>query len=124
MSRSIHVAQGVSLPYNHHQHQFLSYLKQERGFADATIANRERSLKLFLGWLVAEDVPLSTVSKTLPARQIIRFAPWMIERSHLDLPAVHRAIRLVHRGRRDPSRMPNYAQTLMFCNPEEQLGES
>ena len=31
-------------------------------FADATIVNRERSLKPFLVWLVAEDVPLSTVS--------------------------------------------------------------
>jgi site-specific recombinase XerD len=62
MSRSIHAAQGESLSYNHHQHQFLTFLKHERGFADATIVNRERSLKPFLGWLVAEDVPLSTVS--------------------------------------------------------------
>ena len=62
MSRSIHPAQGESLPYNHHLHQFLTFLKDERGFADATIVNRERSLKPFLGWLVAEDVPLSTVS--------------------------------------------------------------
>ena len=62
MSRSIHAAHGESLPYNHHLHQFLTFLKHERGFADATIVNRERSLKPFLGWLVAEDVPLSTVS--------------------------------------------------------------
>jgi hypothetical protein len=47
----------------------------------------------------------------------------MIERTQLDLPAVHRAVRLVHTGRRDPSRMPNHAQTRMFCNPEEQSGE-
>jgi site-specific recombinase XerD len=62
MSRSIHAAQGESLPYNHYLHQFLTFLKHERGFADATIVNRERSLKPFLGWLVAEDVPLSTLS--------------------------------------------------------------
>src|ERR1700736_2722179 len=62
ISRSIHAAQGESLPYNHQLHQFLTFLKHERGFADATIVNRERSLKPFLGWLVAEDVPLSTVS--------------------------------------------------------------
>ena len=62
MSRSIHAAQGESLPYNHHLHQFLTFLKHERGFADATIVNRERSLKPFLGWLVAQDVPLSAVS--------------------------------------------------------------
>jgi hypothetical protein len=61
--------------------------------------------------------------KTLPAKQIVKFAPWMIERTQLDLPAVHRAVRLVHTGRRDPSRMPNHAQTRMFCNPEEQSGE-
>jgi len=41
---------------------FLTFLKLERGFADATIVNRERSLNPFLGWLVAQDVPLSTVS--------------------------------------------------------------
>src|SRR5258708_34258818 len=62
MSRSIHAAQVESLPYNHHLHQFLTFLKHERGFADATIVNRERSLKPFLGWLVAEEVPLSSVS--------------------------------------------------------------
>ena len=62
MSRSIHAAPLESLPYNHHLHQFLTFLKCERGFADATIINRERSLKPFLGWLVAQDVPLSTVS--------------------------------------------------------------
>jgi hypothetical protein len=62
------------------------------------------------------------MQKVLPARQIVRFAPWMIERAHLDLPAVHRAIRLVHTGRREPSRIPNHAQTRVFCNPEEQLG--
>lgn len=62
MSRSIHAAQGEPLPYKHHLHQFLTFLKHERGFADATIFNRERSLKPFLAWLVAQDVPLSTVS--------------------------------------------------------------
>ena len=45
--------------------------------------------------------------KTLPAKQIVKFAPWMIERTHLYLPAVHRAIRLVYTGRRDPVRLPN-----------------
>ena len=68
MSRSKHAAQGASLPFNHHLHPFLTFLKHERGFADATIINRERSLKPFLGWLVAEDVPLSTVSPvTIPS---------------------------------------------------------
>ena len=30
MSRSIHPAQGESLPYNHHLHQFLTFFKHER----------------------------------------------------------------------------------------------
>ena len=28
------------------------------------------------------------VQKSLPARQIVKFGPWMIERYHLDLPSV------------------------------------
>jgi hypothetical protein len=62
VSKPIHAAQGESLPYNHHLHQFLTFLKHERGFADATIVNRERSLKPFLGWLVEQRIPRSVVS--------------------------------------------------------------
>jgi Phage integrase, N-terminal SAM-like domain len=62
VSISTHAEPSESSPYNHHLHQFLTFLKRERGFADATIVNRVRSLKPFLGWLVAQDVPLSTVS--------------------------------------------------------------
>ena len=65
MSKSMLTEQRESLPYNHHLQPFLTFLKQERGFADATIVNRERSLKPFLGWLVAQDVPLSTVSPVM-----------------------------------------------------------
>ena len=52
--------------------------------------------------------------KTLPAKQIVKFAPWVIEKTDLDLPAVHRAIRLVHTGRRDPVRLTNAVQTRNF----------
>jgi len=38
--------------------------------------------------------------KILPAKQIVKFAPWMIERSHLDLPSVRKEIRRDHEGRR------------------------
>ena len=38
--------------------------------------------------------------KSLPAKQIVKFAPWMIERHALDLPAVRKAIRRVHVNRR------------------------
>ena len=57
--------------------------------------------------------------KTLPAKQIVKFAPWMIERSHLDLPAVHKAVRLVHTGRHAPSRESSEAQTRMFIDSSE-----
>jgi hypothetical protein len=62
VSRSILAEEGESSPYNHHVQHFLTFLKQERGFADATIVNRARSLKPFLAWLVAKDMQLSAVS--------------------------------------------------------------
>jgi len=62
VSTSMHAEQGESSPYNHHLHQFLTFLKHERGFADATIVNRKRSLKPFLAWVIAQDVQLSAVS--------------------------------------------------------------
>jgi site-specific recombinase XerC len=49
-------------PYNHHLQEFLTFLKRDRGFTDATIINRKRSLKPFLAWMGVEGVPLSTVS--------------------------------------------------------------
>jgi site-specific recombinase XerD len=58
----MHALQVEPLPYNHHLHQFLTFLKHERGFADATIVNRRRSLKPFLAWVIAHDVQLSAVS--------------------------------------------------------------
>jgi DNA invertase Pin-like site-specific DNA recombinase len=54
--------------------------------------------------------------KVLPARQIVKFAPWMIERQHLDLPAVRQAIRLVHSGRRSYKTTPNNAQNSLFTD--------
>jgi hypothetical protein len=37
--------------------------------------------------------------KSLPTKQIVKFAPRMIERSHLDFPSVRKEIRRVHEGR-------------------------
>lgn len=62
MSESMHAEQAQRSPHTHHLQQFLAFLKQERGFADATIVNRKRSLKPFLDWLATQGVPLSTVS--------------------------------------------------------------
>jgi integrase/recombinase XerD len=71
VSKSIHAQQSEPSPCNHHLREFLSFLKQERGFADATIVNRERSLKPFLTWLAAQDVPLSTVSPVVITKYFI-----------------------------------------------------
>ena len=38
MSSSVHAEQSDPSPYNHYLQQFLTFLKQERGFADATIS--------------------------------------------------------------------------------------
>jgi DNA invertase Pin-like site-specific DNA recombinase len=38
--------------------------------------------------------------RTLPARQVVRYAPWIIEVADLELPAVQKAIRAVHEGRK------------------------
>jgi integrase/recombinase XerD len=62
VSKSTHAEQGERSPYEHYLQEFLTFLKQEREFADATIVNRKRSLKPFLAWLVAQGVPLSSVS--------------------------------------------------------------
>jgi len=61
MVKSTPLEQIEPSPYNRHLQEFLTFLKQERGFADATIVNRKRSLKPFLAWLVAQGVPLSSV---------------------------------------------------------------
>jgi hypothetical protein len=56
--------------------------------------------------------------KILPAKQIVKFAPWMIERSHLDLAAVRKAIRRVHEGRRTGWAVSE-KQTRLFADSHE-----
>jgi len=58
----MHAEQGDPSPHNHHLQQFLAFLKHERGFADATIVNRKRSVIPFLAWLGGQCTPLSGVS--------------------------------------------------------------
>ena len=70
MSKSMQKQRELS-HHNQHLQQFLTFLKKERGFADATIVNRERSLKPFLAWLVAQDVSLSTVSPVVITKYFI-----------------------------------------------------
>lgn len=44
--------------------------------------------------------------KTLPARQVVKYAPWIIERKHLAEPAVQALVTAVHRGIRCPRTAP------------------
>jgi hypothetical protein len=37
---------------------------------------------------------------TLPAKQVVRYAPWIIEIADLELPQVQRAVQAVHDGRK------------------------
>ncbi len=69
MPKSTLVEQAEQLPYDNHLQEFLPFLKQERGFADVTIVNRQRSLKPFLTWLVGRCIPLSAVSPVLITSQ-------------------------------------------------------
>ncbi len=81
MSKSTHAEPGESSPYNHHLQQFLTFLKQERGFAEATILNRQRSLKPFLDWLVGQGVSLSAVSSVVITKYFTSrfFVMWAVE---------------------------------------------
>ena len=57
---------------NQHLNRFLTLVKPARRFAPATIVNRQRWLEPFLGWRVAQDVPLSTVSPVVMAKHFTR----------------------------------------------------
>ena len=54
----------------------------------------------------------------LPAKQIVKFAPWMIERTHLELPALRKQIRRVHEGRH-PGWAVNEKQEWLFTDSHE-----
>ena len=43
---------------------------------------------------------------TLPAKQVVRYAPWIIEVTDLDLPEVQTEARAVRRGRKLPHSPP------------------
>jgi DNA invertase Pin-like site-specific DNA recombinase len=73
------------------------------------------------GWVTqeqaAEELNVSdTVVKrliregVLPATQVVQFAPWVIKREDLHLPAVQTQVQAVHHGRRLPSIVPDQRQ--------------
>jgi hypothetical protein len=45
----------------------------------------------------------------LPAKQVVRYAPWVIARTDLELPAVRRVAAIVKRGERVPRSVPGQA---------------
>jgi len=73
------------------------------------------------GWVTqeraAEELKVSdTVIKrlirehVLPATQVVQYAPWVIKREDLHLPAVQTHVQAVHHGRRPPSIVPDQGQ--------------
>jgi DNA invertase Pin-like site-specific DNA recombinase len=55
----------------------------------------------------------------LPARQVVKCAPWIIERADLELPVVRKEIRRVHEGRRGPLIVSDNTQTRLFTDSSE-----
>jgi site-specific recombinase XerD len=103
VSRSMPAEQGEPSPYNHHLQEFLTFLKQERGFADATIVNRKRSLKPFLAWLAGRGVPLSTVSPVVITKYFTGAVAGRWKRTSVSaqFPVLHSATPRVSRFRRN-----------------------
>ncbi len=111
----------------------LNRLGYQTGAGNSWTESRVRSQRSYKGiapfdptvprsWLtlaeVADELKVSAHSirklleqKILPAEQIIRNAPWMIERKDLQLPAVQAYVKAVKEGKRGPR--PENNQTLM-----------
>jgi excisionase family DNA binding protein len=73
------------------------------------------------GWLTLEDAAVelgvsNTVirrlinEKALPAEQVVRYAPWLIRREDLALPAVQVAVQAVQQGRKRPRTQPGQGE--------------
>jgi integrase/recombinase XerD len=54
--------QFEELPYQQFLEEFFCFLRDEKGFAEATILGHRRSLRPFLSWLTRENIPLFAVS--------------------------------------------------------------
>ena len=70
------------LPYAKFLGEFFAFLRDERGFAEATILGHRRSLKTFLSWPVRENIPLSAVSPQV----ISKYFSSEVVASHHDSP--------------------------------------
>ena len=56
--------------------------------------------------ICAQSVRKLIQREILSAKQIVTYAPWVIERRHLELPAVQEAAKAIREGRRVPRRDP------------------
>ena len=65
--------------------KFLAHLKEERGYAEATIVNRSASLKLFLCWLEEKGIRLSGVSPVTVSAFFSSAAPGRWKRNTVSL---------------------------------------
>jgi isopentenyldiphosphate isomerase len=96
----------------HHTNAFLPVHHQISGCGSP--CNKPLLRSVSVRWLSAD----SSCRKILPAKQIVKFAPWMIERPHLDLPSVRKEIRRVHDGRRTEWAVSE-KQTGLFADSHE-----
>jgi hypothetical protein len=64
----------------------------------AEAATELRVGRTFMRRLIREQI--------LPAKQVVKHAPWVIEREDLELPAVQEAIRVARQGKRRPCPSP------------------
>src|ERR1035437_5413356 len=46
----------------------------------------------------------------LPARQVVQYAPWVIQEKHLELPAVQAAVQAAQQGKRMPSALASHPE--------------
>lgn len=70
------------------------------GGCPGTVTLKEAARRLQVSDTVVEGLIRRGV---LPARQVVQYAPWVIEEAALGLPAIQRAVQAVHEGKRTPS---------------------
>lgn len=84
-----------------HQHH-IHGLRHTRGLAKFEHAGEWLSMEAAAQELQVSDTVIRRLIRegTLPAKQVVACAPWIIERRSLELPAVQRRVRAVREGRR------------------------
>jgi DNA invertase Pin-like site-specific DNA recombinase len=77
------------------------------GGCPGTVTLREASRRLRVSNTVIEGL---IRRGRLPARQVVQFAPWVIDEKSLQLPAVQSAVQAVHKGKRYPSALREHPE--------------